>query len=59
MGAAVGLIPGGNDTIILHGIPGLAFHAPIALMVMMMVIAVVLFIMKRMAATSLAKWGNH
>lgn len=47
MGAAVGLIPGGNDAIILYGIPGLALHAPIALMVMMMTIAFVVFIKKK------------
>lgn len=46
MGAAVGLIPGGNDTIILHGVPGLALHAPIALMVMMMTIAIIVYIKK-------------
>lgn len=46
MGVAVGLIPGGNDTIVLHSIPGLAMHAPISLMVMMMTIAIVLFIKK-------------
>ncbi len=48
MGVAVGLIPGGNDTIILHSIPGLAFHAPVALMVMMMTIAMVIFIANMM-----------
>ena len=53
MGAAVGLIPGGNDTIILHGIPGLAFHAPVALIIMMMAIAVVLVMGKRVKAVSL------
>ena len=46
MGTSVGLIPGGNDTIIVHGIPGLAMHAPIALMVMMMTIATVRLINK-------------
>ena len=39
MGFSVGLIPGGNDTLILYGLPGLAFHAPIALFIMMSVIA--------------------
>jgi len=46
MGFGVGLIPGGNDTIILHGIPGVAFHAPFALMIMMGSIAFVVFVKK-------------
>ncbi len=46
MGVAVGLIPGGNDTLILHGIPGLAIHAPIALVVMMASIAAIMWISK-------------
>ena len=40
MGFGVGLIPGGNDTLILYGIPGLAVHAPVALLTMMGAIAV-------------------
>ena len=40
MGFGVGLIPGGNDTLILYGIPGLALHAPVALMIMMASIAI-------------------
>ena len=46
MGIAVGFIPGGNDTIILHGIPGIASHAPIALMVMMVTISLAIYIKK-------------
>jgi len=44
MGLSVGLIPGGNDTIILHGLPGLALHAPVALMIMMISIAAVILL---------------
>ena len=38
MGFGAGLIPGGNDTLILHGIPGLAIHAPVALVMIMIAI---------------------
>lgn len=44
MGFSAGLIPGGNDTLILHGIPGLAIHAPIALVTIMLAIAVATYI---------------
>ena len=44
MGFSAGLIPGGNDTLILHGIPGLAIHAPIALVTIMAAITVVTYI---------------
>lgn len=53
MGFAVGFIPGGNDTIILHGIPGIAFHAPVALTIMMMSIAVV--VLAKKSATQIHK----
>lgn len=55
MGIAIGFIPGGNDTIILHGIPGIAFHAPVALMTMMIAIAVVLAIRKQIKTISIEK----
>ena len=44
MGFSVGLIPGGNDTLILYGVPGLAFHAPVALLIMMCAIAAISYI---------------
>lgn len=43
MGFGAGLIPGGNDTLIFHGIPGLGVHAPIALVTIMMSIGVVIY----------------
>ena len=55
MGIAIGFIPGGNDTIILHGIPGIAFHAPVALMTMMIAIAAVFIIRKRIKTISFDK----
>ncbi len=46
MGFGAGLIPGGNDTLILHGIPGVALHAPVALIIMMGSIAAMALIKK-------------
>ncbi len=51
MGFSAGLIPGGNDTLILHSIPGLAIHSPIAVLTIMMAIAVVAYI--KVTATKL------
>lgn len=44
MGFGAGLIPGGNDTLILHGIPGLAIHAPVALVIIMVAVAAATYI---------------
>jgi len=44
MGFSVGLIPGGNDSLILYGIPGIALHAPIALFVIMISIVIPAYI---------------
>lgn len=45
---AIGVIfiPGGNDTLILYDVPGLSFHAPIALIVIMMSIVASLLLTK-------------
>ncbi len=46
MGFGAGLIPGGNDTLILHGVPGLAIHAPVALITIMVAISVTYYTKK-------------
>lgn len=48
MGAAVGFIPGGNDSLILYGLPGLAIHAMVGIVFMMMAIAVFMILKKKM-----------
>lgn len=47
MGFSVGLIPGGNDSLIFYGIPGIAIHAPVALIITMVAIAFVASIKKK------------
>lgn len=55
MGFSVGIIPGGNDSLILYSIPGIALHAPIALMFMMMSIAITIKIGDFFRKFSIAK----
>lgn len=42
MGFGAGMIPGGNDTLILSGFPGLSVHAPVAIAIIVLTIALVL-----------------
>lgn len=51
MGFSVGLILGGNDSLIFYGIPGIAIHAPIALIMMMVAIALTFSVKKRFKAS--------
>jgi hypothetical protein len=48
MGLGAGLIPGGNDTLILYDLIGLGTHAPVAIFIMMLGIAIVLQLKKVM-----------
>lgn len=38
MGFGAGFLAGGNDTLMLYGVPGLTMHAPLALMIIMLVV---------------------
>lgn len=43
MGAGATLVPGGNDVLIMHALPGLAFHAPLAYAALVAGVAAVVF----------------
>lgn len=42
MGIGASLIPGGNDTLIIYGLPGIAVYAPVAIFIIMVTIALIL-----------------
>ncbi len=50
MGFATGYISGGNDTILLHAIPTLAFHAPFSLLLILLAIGVSLWLKMQFSA---------
>ena len=42
MGIGACLIPGGNDTLIFYSLPGVALHAPVAILLILFAIAIIL-----------------
>ena len=57
MGLAASLIPGGNDALLLSGIPSLAFHAPFAAIAMLAVQITALSVAKRWKDRSARAWA--
>jgi uncharacterized membrane protein YedE/YeeE len=47
MGAGAGLVPGGNDVLVLHALPGLAVHVPLAYGALVAGVAVTLAVLRR------------
>ena len=48
MGFGAGFIHGGNDTLILYGVPTTAFHAPFAIILIMVGVALVMQVQKKL-----------
>ncbi len=58
MGFAASLIPGGNDALLLSGLPSLAFHAPFAAIAMLAVQITALSVAKRWKDQSARAWAG-
>ncbi len=52
MGFSAGFMQGGNDTLLLYGVPTLAFHAPIAIILIIFMIGLILLLKAKLGSTT-------